>query len=624
MLELRRLADSESCFPIGEQRVTVGRAADNHIVLDDDSVSGYHAVLFCHDGAVQVIDLGSANGTSVDQQSVSGRVDVRPWQRLAFGSVEFELFDSEQRRPTRIMQGIPEPEPDHDPEPAQNLAVAPGELHTSAASARSSPPAEEIIVASSPDPQHGWLEPLSASGAAQKIELSSITRIGRTSDNDLVLDSPTVSSTHARIVALGGLVEVVDLDSTNGTRVNGRAVSKCSLADGDVIAFDDVEYVYRAAPGAAKAHQDRHADVEPGVEGTRVRPAISQVSESSPPAPAETFGAEPLVESLRTDSPRHRGKRSHAHNAAADSSPITARTPDNAGSAIHHSSPSSAQRPASNFLPWSLAAVCALALVATLVYFSNQPGGGGRQMAQGPATSGGQVSPGRTVAGPSGQRSQPATRTVSSPPAHQVSRAASSRELRSRMQNLAIGSEATLSFLGPFLHDLDRMAGIINGLTGNPVSRRLLQGTEFAGISSQINQVSSGSQEMIRDLQSMPADLQALERALARYQSNPSDLHLLALDEPTNRVIQQAARLSSSSAQTANGLNLIAAVMDQFARVSTSWPGGREISQASHALAQGARRGSGEMSRYSRSLSAEVRHLEQIRSDIRNLERNPR
>jgi pSer/pThr/pTyr-binding forkhead associated (FHA) protein len=46
--------------------MTIGRAADSGIVLDDTQVSRYHAMLLVQDGAVLLLDMESSNGTSVN------------------------------------------------------------------------------------------------------------------------------------------------------------------------------------------------------------------------------------------------------------------------------------------------------------------------------------------------------------------------------------------------------------------------------------------------------------------------------------------------------------------------------------------------------------------------------
>ncbi|MBS0599021.1 MAG: FHA domain-containing protein [Proteobacteria bacterium] len=59
--------------------------------------------------------------------------------------------------------------------------------------------------------------------------------IGRRPYNDVVIDNLAVSGEHALIQMVGDTAVLEDLGSTNGTFVNGRAVRKQTLADGDVI-----------------------------------------------------------------------------------------------------------------------------------------------------------------------------------------------------------------------------------------------------------------------------------------------------------------------------------------------------------------------------------------------------
>jgi len=61
--------------------------------------------------------------------------------------------------------------------------------------------------------------------------------LGRSDDNDIVLDDPLVSGCHARIVLneRSGSLSLQDLNSTNGTRVNGQEIRKISLRQGDTI-----------------------------------------------------------------------------------------------------------------------------------------------------------------------------------------------------------------------------------------------------------------------------------------------------------------------------------------------------------------------------------------------------
>lgn len=59
--------------------------------------------------------------------------------------------------------------------------------------------------------------------------------IGRAPENTIVLDSPDVSRRHARLERSGQHVRIHDLNSTNGTRVNGEAVYVSDVEDGDTL-----------------------------------------------------------------------------------------------------------------------------------------------------------------------------------------------------------------------------------------------------------------------------------------------------------------------------------------------------------------------------------------------------
>jgi pSer/pThr/pTyr-binding forkhead associated (FHA) protein len=61
--------------------------------------------------------------------------------------------------------------------------------------------------------------------------------VGRDEDADIRVDEPLVSRAHARIEPRDAGYAVLDLGSTNKTRVNGDVVAERSLAHGDEIRF---------------------------------------------------------------------------------------------------------------------------------------------------------------------------------------------------------------------------------------------------------------------------------------------------------------------------------------------------------------------------------------------------
>ncbi|WP_369140226.1 FHA domain-containing protein FhaB/FipA [Modestobacter versicolor] len=76
---------------LGEQAILIGRADDSTLVLTDDFASSRHARLTNRTGQWYVEDLGSTNGTYLDQQRVQGPLLVSPGQPIRIGQTVLEL-----------------------------------------------------------------------------------------------------------------------------------------------------------------------------------------------------------------------------------------------------------------------------------------------------------------------------------------------------------------------------------------------------------------------------------------------------------------------------------------------------------------------------------------------------
>ncbi|MFV0416615.1 MAG: FHA domain-containing protein [Chthoniobacterales bacterium] len=68
--------------------------------------------------------------------------------------------------------------------------------------------------------------------------------VGRLADNELHIPHDSVSSRHAELVSSDGSYLLKDLDSTNGTFVNGEQISEKLLTEGDSVRFGRVDAVY--------------------------------------------------------------------------------------------------------------------------------------------------------------------------------------------------------------------------------------------------------------------------------------------------------------------------------------------------------------------------------------------
>jgi len=84
--------EKEGTYPIEKLPVTIGRMPDNDIVLKDSPVSRYHAVISLKDRVFFVEDLGSKNGTSVNNERV-GSKKLNVGDRITIGE-HIILFDA--------------------------------------------------------------------------------------------------------------------------------------------------------------------------------------------------------------------------------------------------------------------------------------------------------------------------------------------------------------------------------------------------------------------------------------------------------------------------------------------------------------------------------------------------
>src|SRR5581483_11319306 len=69
----------------------------------------------------------------------------------------------------------------------------------------------------------------------KRYPLGPIVTVGRLPDNAVVIDSPAVSGHHACLSLDGSTFILEDLDSTNGTFVNDRRITRYTLRNGDVV-----------------------------------------------------------------------------------------------------------------------------------------------------------------------------------------------------------------------------------------------------------------------------------------------------------------------------------------------------------------------------------------------------
>ena len=189
-------------------RFTIGRDKVNDLVIDEEGIAGFHAELSLDEGKVYLADLGSDEGTYVNNQKVSDKQELHPWDTIKMNHVILEIIDPKQSHDKKS--------PDPEEKTKKNIKLSSGwSLVTK----------REVVSVSE-----------------YAISMDSEFDIGRDSKCTISIPDASVSRQHARFNMRSGVLRVVDLGSANGTLVNGETVHEKRLHPGDLIKIGDVEF----------------------------------------------------------------------------------------------------------------------------------------------------------------------------------------------------------------------------------------------------------------------------------------------------------------------------------------------------------------------------------------------
>src|SRR5689334_10048495 len=210
-----RAQGSDRTLPAGPS-YTIGRDPKSDIVVDEDRVSWQHAVLKLDRGSWVLEDTGSTNGTFVGSQKVQKIIlDGETTVRLGHPADGPELTCS---------TGAPA-------RPATVLASRP--VMPASGRVGSDGPA---VAADRPAMTGGGMSTASHREPSVIRRLpTKVLRIGRAPDNDIVISDLSVSRNHAELRRTASGYQIVDLDSHNGTFVNGQQIGSAPLTEGDIV-----------------------------------------------------------------------------------------------------------------------------------------------------------------------------------------------------------------------------------------------------------------------------------------------------------------------------------------------------------------------------------------------------
>ena len=280
-------------YAIAGASLVFGRDASCDVVVAGKDVSRRHAEIMQSPKGYLVVDK-STNGTWVNDVRVEGQRLLARADVITIGEEKFRFYAD-------TAPAAPPPSP-----PPAEPAAAPLPP-TQGSSAATAGKLRETVhgVPAAPRPSAGggvlanFLVRAGALKGQRLIVKTPVANIGRADYNDIVFPDESVSTTHAKLQRREGVWFLVDLDSTNGTFIDGDQVKgESPLVPGATVRFGDVSTVFEPtddAVGVEKGGSTRMIEVltmssQPSKSAAKpappaAKPAAPKAAAPSPPAP---------------------------------------------------------------------------------------------------------------------------------------------------------------------------------------------------------------------------------------------------------------------------------------------------------------------------------------------------
>jgi pSer/pThr/pTyr-binding forkhead associated (FHA) protein len=237
-----------------------GREAGCDVVVAGKDVSRRHAEIVHTPRGYLVVD-SSTNGTFVNEEQVQGQRILARTDVIRIGEEQFRFY----AEAAPLTASSPPAAPGVSPE---QLKLTMHGMEAAAPARPSGAVFASLLVRSG-----GLL------GRRLAVK-TPVVNLGRADYNDIVLPDPSVSTSHAKLQRREGVWVLVDLDSTNGTFVDGERVKgEAPIAPGAMVRLGDVQLLFEPA-------DEKQGVLKGG--GTQVLRTPLSSAPPAPPAPPAT------------------------------------------------------------------------------------------------------------------------------------------------------------------------------------------------------------------------------------------------------------------------------------------------------------------------------------------------
>ena len=244
----------KTVVPVVRDEITIGRNDANIVRLEEKDVSRQHGRLVRESGHYYIEDLNSFTGIRVNGEKIIGKRLLHDGDLIQISEYDLILQEGPEERPPLPFAGIaetpilPQEAVAPPPPPANADADAKARRMAETATIRLSDlrteqvevPPQEV-----PEGQRAKLVGISGRHRGEELLLDrSPIRLGRSEENDLRIEHPSISRKHLRLHLDNGTWKVMDAESRNGVRVNGEPYAQIGLRHGDVVEVGHLRYAF--------------------------------------------------------------------------------------------------------------------------------------------------------------------------------------------------------------------------------------------------------------------------------------------------------------------------------------------------------------------------------------------
>jgi pSer/pThr/pTyr-binding forkhead associated (FHA) protein len=268
MLKLQHKNSDRSVWLVGP-KMKVGTNKDNEVVVTGDGIAEFHAELYVEGDNVAVAPLGG-NPCLVNGEAISARTALKVGDEVAVGSREFVIVPPKQG--TR-------PAASKEPADDANATVM-----------------RKVGKIEPAGKGTGWmLQATHQSLGNKRYPINSKVVVGRAQECELSFSYDRLSRRHAELKIVSGALHVKDLESSNGTFVNGKRVDSVRLQPGDTLSFDKLSFTV-----VGPSESDGKLGFSDELNKTVIRPAIDPAAvnralKQSQAAAGETGGSKAVA-----------------------------------------------------------------------------------------------------------------------------------------------------------------------------------------------------------------------------------------------------------------------------------------------------------------------------------------